>query len=172
MNIIIEKNGFDVFLSNYIQSDYLELYKIANEEDILKSMNRDSFSIDDAIKFIIYARDMLEREKEFHLAIRNKENKLVGAIGLVINNDRSAEIGLWIGKEYRRRGYAHEAIELMLCFAFNKLNVNKVYALIDKENIASISLFEKEHFIKEEKDDKFVFYIENNKDNCNINIDF
>lgn len=81
----------------------------------------------------------LEQEKEalkklsqdgYNYAIVNKEdNKLLGNCGLM-NVDlinQIGEVGIFIGnKEFWNRGYGTEAMELLLDYAFNLLNLNNV----------------------------------------------
>ncbi len=64
--------------------------------------------------------------------------------------NRNCYIGILIGnKNYRRKGFATEAIKIIINLAFNQLNLNKIYALVVQSNIASIKLFEKLDFQKE-----------------------
>ncbi len=46
------------------------------------------------------------------------EGYLVGLIGYTINEDRSAELGYWIGKPYWGRGFATEAAEAVIRHGF------------------------------------------------------
>lgn len=63
--------------------------------------------------------------------------------------NRKAEIGIVIGKEYRCNGYATETLELLMEFAFNRMNLNRLEAQYLQENIASKSLFQKLGFTEE-----------------------
>lgn len=85
------------------------------------------------------------------LAIENSSNKkLMGAIGLNINlNHSSAEIGFWIGKEFRKNGYCTEALTKLTSYAFNKMKLNRLYATYFSWNIASEKVFLKCGFEKE-----------------------
>lgn len=60
---------------------------------------------------------------------------------------RKAEIGYMIGsKQHWGRGIASQAIELVTHYAFNRLNLNKVYAEIVDGNIGSARSLEKNGF--------------------------
>ena len=59
-------------------------------------------------------------------------------IGPVDIRYKKGDIGFFIGDENSRgKGYATEAIELIVCFAFEELNLNKVTAGCYSENIGS-----------------------------------
>ena len=57
------------------------------------------------------------------------------------SDDRSyATLGWIINKEFRNRGFASEAAEALLNFAFENLSIDKVYAQCDTENPASFKV--------------------------------
>lgn len=63
---------------------------------------------------------------------------LVGAIGLRIHREyNSAELGYWVGAEFRNRGYCTEAAQQLLAYAFERLGLNRVHASHLKRNPAS-----------------------------------
>jgi len=54
---------------------------------------------------------------------------LVGAVGLHIERaHRRAELGFWVGRAWRRRGLAREAVGALLDHAFGPLDLERVYA--------------------------------------------
>lgn len=54
-----------------------------------------------------------------------------------------AGIGILIKEDYRKKGYASEALEILMRYAFEVLNLRQMYSNITPINTASISLFEK-----------------------------
>lgn len=70
----------------------------------------------------------------------------VGLIGL-LNIDRSnrkVELYITLGcHEYKQRGIATTASRLMLAYAFDVLDMNKVYLNVDADNRAACRLYEK-----------------------------
>ena len=47
------------------------------------------------------------------------------------------QLGYYLGKAFRGNGYMQEAIDIVLKFVFEELNVEQVYALILNDNISS-----------------------------------
>lgn len=59
-----------------------------------------------------------------------------------------AGIGILVRESFRRKGYAEEALDLFIRYAFETLRLHQVYCNISPENTASIKLFEKSGFIR------------------------
>ena len=86
------------------------------------------------------------------LAIRRiADDILVGRISYFNVNTRnqSAEIGYLIGPDFRGKGYASEALELLLRYLFEELKMNRVYAQTGAFNASSIALLESHGFTLE-----------------------
>lgn len=97
-----------------------------------------------------YINDSLEMDiyqsKQVRLMIDLVEEKVtIGTIDLydIDAHNRRAGIGILIDDDYRRRGFAKQALELMSNYAFDFLYLHQIYAYIAQSNTNSISLFEK-----------------------------
>jgi RimJ/RimL family protein N-acetyltransferase len=101
-----------------------------------------------------WAMDLsLEAPKEdaIKLVIENREGELVGTINSHTCDPRKGtfKYGLAIRREHQRKGYATEAICLLLRYFFLELRYQKVTVDISDFNIASIKLHEKLGFVQE-----------------------
>jgi len=96
------------------------------------------------------------------LAIISKEkNKHIGNIklGPINRNHNFADIGIIIGeKSFWGKGFATEAIRLVVDYAFNRLKLHKLTAGSYINNIASIKAFKKAGFLVEGIRKKHLFY--------------
>jgi ribosomal-protein-alanine N-acetyltransferase len=54
-----------------------------------------------------------------------------------------------IQKEHQGKGYTFEALEKIIDYGFNEMNLNSIEAVIDPNNSASEKLLQKTKFIKE-----------------------
>lgn len=76
----------------------------------------------------------------------------VGIIGL-LNIDYvnlKAEYYVCLGeKRFKRKGIAKKASEILISYAFDILNLNKVYLNVDAENVDACKLYEKLGFVCE-----------------------
>ncbi|WP_136605650.1 GNAT family N-acetyltransferase [Paenibacillus dokdonensis] len=63
---------------------------------------------------------------------------------------KHSEFGIWIGdKRVWGQGYATEATSVVLKFAFERLNLHKVYLTVDADNPGAIRSYEKSGFKKD-----------------------
>ena len=59
-----------------------------------------------------------------------------------------AGIGILILEPYRQKGYAFEAMEIFIRYAFGTLQLHQLYCNISPDNTSSLHLFEKLGFVK------------------------
>lgn len=59
-----------------------------------------------------------------------------------------AGVGILLVSEFRKKGYASEALELLIQYAFSILKIKQLYCLIAESNTDSLHLFEKHGFIQ------------------------
>jgi RimJ/RimL family protein N-acetyltransferase len=64
-------------------------------------------------------------------------------------NHRRAEIGYALGREHWGQGYMNEALQAVLAYAFETLDLHRIEADIDPRNIASIKTVERLGFKRE-----------------------
>lgn len=77
--------------------------------------------------------------------------QIIGMISLmnVSEKNRNAEIGYWLGKKYWGKGYATEAVSLILRYGFKELKLFRIWARVFHPNLTSIRLLEKVGFTLE-----------------------
>lgn len=128
------------------------------------------YSTDDALTWMENHLKNFEADRSYELAITDKESgELYGAIALS-NNQRfkNGEIAYWVGEEFWGNGYATEAAQAMLQFAFNEKDYHKVFARCFTSNPASGRVLEKlgmkeegvlkDHVIKENQFEDLAHY--------------
>lgn len=78
--------------------------------------------------------------------IDEKTDKIIGTVGLhqVDHLNRTATLGIFIGEEdYRSKGYGTEAIQLILDFGFNYLNLNNIHLDLMEFNERALKCYKK-----------------------------
>lgn len=91
-------------------------------------------------------------DKMVYFAITKKDDTPVGFIMLnkISHTHRNCTLGIVIGeKEVQGKGFGKEAMELILNYAFNTLNINKVTVEVVEINKNALALYKKLGFIKE-----------------------
>ncbi|WP_462280967.1 GNAT family N-acetyltransferase [Salinivirga cyanobacteriivorans] len=98
------------------------------------------------------AKQINEPETWFQLILIEKAtDKIVGDIGIHFfgSENRQAEIGVTLNRNYQKKGYATESIKKVIDYLFNTLNKHRIITSIDPENASSIKLVERLGFRKE-----------------------
>lgn len=107
----------------------------------------------DALDFILTIKKRVENKETYYwgISLKNQTN-LIGTICLYrFSEDRKeAEVGYELLPEYHRKGLMSEALQSVLNFGFNELNLSEILAFTNKFNENSKSLLLKHHFILEE----------------------
>lgn len=86
------------------------------------------------------------------LTFRRHDRVLLGGATLTnirYGSSRSGILGYWIGSRYIRRGYGTAAVLAMLEHGFNGIELNRIEAACQPENIASQKLLERCGFSRE-----------------------
>lgn len=86
------------------------------------------------------------------LVVDKKTDKPIGCTGLYMINwiSRSAEYRIIVGeKDFWDKSYGAEIGDLMLQYAFDKLNLNKIWLGVNAENIRAVKSYEKTGFVRE-----------------------
>ncbi|PQJ19881.1 GNAT family N-acetyltransferase, partial [Tenacibaculum sp. SG-28] len=60
---------------------------------------------------------------------------------------KRAGIGILITPEYQGKGFASEALDLLIPYSFEHLDLHQLYANVSADNTASLSLFKKKNFL-------------------------
>jgi len=142
------------------ESDSEFIYSLVNDPDWLKYIgDRKVNNQEDAVSFITENLSAQHQDERLGLKIcclrlsylsgetENKETENkdtpIGVCGLLKRDYLdSIDLGYAFTKQYRGFGYAIEAASFFKAYAFNELNVDKLYATVSKENGKSISLLE------------------------------
>ncbi len=83
--------------------------------------------------------------------LQNETNTLIGDIGIhfLDMENKQAEIGCTLNKNFQGEGYATEALKGIIKYLFYDLQKHRIVTSIDPENISSIKLVERLGFRKE-----------------------
>lgn len=134
-----------ITLSPIIRRDAAAYADLCREEETLRYWGYDyredyPEGVEDAF-FYACARREWEARTALTYAIR-QDGKLVGECGLYAFDARgSAESLIRIAPQYRRRGIAAAAWDLLCTFAFGTLGLAEVRASVHRENLPSLSFF-------------------------------
>ena len=113
----------------------------------------------DAVFRLGYVNKGFKEGSRFVFAIANKEtNAFVGEISLHLEQGQKAQLGYWIGEPHWGNGYAKEAIQSIVKFGFEKLEIDVIYALCHEENIASQKVVTFNDFVEKGRAGRVIHY--------------
>jgi len=130
--------------------DVATLYQWENDTAIWVASNTQvPFSKFVLEQYIAASHLDLHTNKQLRLMITTKEGLDVGAIDLFDfdSQHQRAGIGILVAEKMDRgKGYATEALNLLIQYCFTQLHLHQLYCNITIDNEASIQLFKKHNF--------------------------
>ena len=143
---MVTLTGHSIYLRALEPEDLDFIYKLENNEAIWEVSNTQTpYSRFLIRQYLENAHQDIYEAKQLRLAICKKG--LFDAIGLIDIFDfdpvnQRAGVGIIISEESERgKGVGSEALDLLIHYAFRQLQLHQLYANIDEENIASVTLF-------------------------------
>lgn len=97
------------------------------------------------IEQFLFSNDLFSTRQIRFIIERKNDNVNIGCIDIYDFDPvhMRAGIGILLQKDFRKQGYANEALELLIDYIFNTLMLKQIYCLIDETNIDSLNLFKK-----------------------------
>jgi len=128
-----------------------KIQQLANNYAIAKNL-RDFFPFPYTTKDSSNFIEMASTGAMGHVFALYSESTFVGVGSLIpqkYEHRINAEIGYWIGEPYWGNGYATAAVKLLGQYAFEELDLLRLYAYVYGYNAASMRVLEKAGFQKE-----------------------
>ena len=127
--------------------DKFELTQLINDKDVIKWLSEIPFpyTLCHAEEFIERSRERVLKQESYNFMIF-QDKKMIGGIGLSEFNNKSCQVGYWLGKKYWGNGFATEALKSILDFGFDQLSLEKIYAAYKIGNEGSIRVLNKSGF--------------------------
>ena len=141
-------------------SDKSDIFEYAQNPNVAKYVLWEPHQDElDTLEFLnmVYASYNKNKAAPWGIQIKN-DSKIIGTIGFIhwYIDKKEAEVGYALAEKYWNNGFVTEALEKVLDFGFEKMNLNKITARCLPENSASIKVLEKSGFKFEDKSKMFV----------------
>lgn len=140
-------------LSDERAADYFEIFADA---EVTRYYDVDTMTnIDQAKALIDRHNTHFQNRVSIRFVLELKATgKVIGSIGLYnFNGEESVEIGFDLNRRYWKQGFMTEALQRLIGFIFNDLEVSSIYAGFLENNIASENLMKRLGF-RQDKVDK------------------
>ena len=142
-----------LILRELSEGDIDELYEIFSSEEVTKYYGMYAFKeVDEVKKTMRYFIDGFKEERQIRWCIILKSTgKAIGTCGFHCFSQRHyrAEIGYELSQNYWGAGYMNEALQRIIKYGFENLNLMRIEGLIYPENTSSRKSLEKLGFKEE-----------------------
>ena len=133
--------GKNIILRPLQDSDLDFLFEVENNtENWQFGSEKKEYNKQELLDYIANAKTDITVAKQYRFVI-DLNSTPIGFIDLFDYTTDSAGVGVIITKDYRNKGFAKEALNLLADYAFVILDINQLYCSITKDNLASIKLF-------------------------------
>ncbi len=141
-----------VFLDKIKKEDMQYLYKWFSDTEFLSSYDYVAPVPMSKEKVDKTIADYNEENDAIIFAIRNEDNKIIGIAGYydIVKDNQVATLFIGIGdKNQQGKGYGKKALDELLNYGFNTLNLYRIQLNVIAFNTPAIALYEKAGFKKE-----------------------
>lgn len=155
-----------LILNSFTEQDAQTLFLLSQNKDLLKATEPypDPYEEYKALSWI-QTHKQEEQNNNYIYAIRSKlDTLLLGSIELKINlTHNRGFLSYWIGSSYWNQGFATEAVQKILYFAFTLKQLNRVWCHRDYDNTKSEKVLKKvgmidEGILKQHKKHEEIYY--------------
>ena len=132
--------------------DFDAVYEYSSDPDVVRYMPFGPNTPEQAQGFLdrVMKNQNEDNRANYEMAVVLKENNvLIGGCRINKVNDIKAHIGYIFNKKYWGNGYATEIAKALVDFGFKELDVHRIYATCDVDNVASKRVLEKAGMILE-----------------------
>ncbi|VDG96831.1 Putative ribosomal N-acetyltransferase YdaF [Lysinibacillus sphaericus] len=142
-----------LILREVLEKDSNDMFAYLSDKDVVKHMGLTPFQTDkEVLEEIEWYQKIYKDNTGIRWGITLKDNgRVIGSCGFLNMHPKHSrtEIGYELSKEYWGKGFASEALEAVVKYGFQHLQLERIEALIEPANLASLKLLEKKGFEKE-----------------------
>ena len=146
-------NASRVSLRELRDEDVCSLFAIFSDPEVMRYWSTLPLAnMEEAHTMLVDIRGHFQERTFFKWGItRNIDDLVIGTCTLfhVELDNRRAEIGYALGREYWGNGYMQEALHALINFSFKEMNMHRIEADVDPRNAASIKTLERLGFQRE-----------------------
>ncbi len=135
----------NITLRTFEREDIPFVHKLLNNREVM------SYWFEEAYASKVSLEDTFQKNKDdtsIRSLIIDSEGVQIGLVQLLFIDpvSRNAEFAIMIDPKHQGKGYAHPSTEYAIEYAFNVLNLHKLYLWVDEENKKAIHIYKKHGF--------------------------
>jgi len=132
-------------LREMLQDDFEDLREMLQDPDVMCAWEH-TFSDAQVQGWLDRQFERYRAGAGFWAVVEKRTGEMVGQAGLVwtdVNGERVLELAYMLKKDHWGKGFAVEGSRACLAYAFEKMGIDKVYATVRPENLASVKVAER-----------------------------
>jgi [ribosomal protein S5]-alanine N-acetyltransferase len=153
-------NGFPILhtprlrLRRPKETDVPAYFALSQDENVMRYFGRRLNSEEEAMQVLTWMDTLFEQQRGIGWIIADAAtDECLGDIGFpepeYVAPHARAALSFKLAKPWWRQGLMTEAVQRVLAYGFEEFGLHRIEALVDPPNIASYTLLEKFHFVKE-----------------------
>ena len=142
-----------LILREATEEDAKDMFVYLSDQLVVKHMGISACeSVEEVLDEIKWYKSIYKNRTGMRWGITLKDSgKVIGSCGFLNRNPRHfrSEVGYELSREHWGKGIANEALERVLKFGFEHLELERIEALIEPKNLSSQKLVERQGFTRE-----------------------
>lgn len=139
-------------LRQFVESDIHNVFKALSNPEVIKYYGVNYLSLEATKEQMEWFANIRKEKTGIWWAICDRETQaFCGGIGFssLTTQHSKAEIGFWLLPEFWGKGVAQEAAKTAIHYAFEELNLHRIEAFVETENVNCTNLMKKLNFVHE-----------------------
>ena len=130
--------------------DIIAMFDLRTNDEVMRYIGRPRPKDEGDIKEMINKMNETSMRIQWGISLKEKD-EIIGTLGYhrIEKEHYRAEVGYLLHPDHWKTGIMSEALNKIIDYGFNKMNLHSIEAIINPENMASRNLLLKTGFIKE-----------------------
>lgn len=146
-------SGEKVSLRWLTENDIDSLLTIFSDREVMRYWSSPAMNErGEAVEYLADIHKFFRRGELFQWGVALNENDLIigtCTLAAIDKQNRRAEIGYALRRDYWGKGLMRDALEALIDYAFNNMNLHRIEADVDPRNASSIRSLERLGFMRE-----------------------
>ena len=141
-------NIYFVEVNTDLINDYLLM---VNDENVQKriSVNRRIYTYEDELSWV---KDKVNNNASVFSMIEKNSGAFIGNVEIMNIENKSGELGICITPKFQDKHYGSEAINRMIKYGFEKLNLDELTLVVFSNNLRAVHCYKKAGFVEYKKE--------------------
>ncbi len=141
-------NSERIFLREFIESDWAGVHKYASQEIVSQYQVWEPNTKEDSKAFVnqvLIDKSKSPRRRYVYAVVLKETDELIGAgeINARDFSNKSGDIAYIIHPDYWGKGFATVVAKLLIDFGFETINLHRIFAYCNPNNLGSVKVLEK-----------------------------